>query len=135
MSTDTPILVFDGVCVLCSRSVQFVLRHDAKGQFRFATTQSETGARLMREHGLDPQHPLSVLLVENGHAWLESSAAIRVLLSFGGGWKLLGGLIWIIPRPLRNSIYRFVAGRRYDWFGKRAVCFLPEPEIRARFLD
>ena len=135
MSTDAPVLVFDGVCVLCSRSVQFVLRHDADRRFRFATNQSSTGARLMRDHGLDPERPVSVLLVEGNRGWRDSAAAIRVLFAFGGGWKLLGGLIWIIPRPLRDSIYRYVAGRRYTWFGKRDACFLPEPENRLRFLD
>jgi predicted DCC family thiol-disulfide oxidoreductase YuxK len=135
MSTDAPILVFDGVCVLCSRSVQFVLRHDREKRFRFATTQSETGRRLMLAHGFDPNRPASVLLIENDAAYLESSAAVHVLRSFAGVWKLIAGLIWIVPRLLRDAVYRGIAKRRYRWFGKRDSCYLPQPEDRARFLD
>ncbi len=135
MSTDSPILVFDGVCVLCSRSVQFVLRHDHAKRFRFATTQSETGRRLMLAHGFDPNRPSSVLLIENNAVFLESSAAVRVLRSFGGVWTFLAGAVWILPRPLRDAAYRGVAKRRYRWFGKRDSCYLPQPEDRARFLD
>jgi predicted DCC family thiol-disulfide oxidoreductase YuxK len=135
MSTDSPILVFDGVCVLCSRSVQFVLRHDHAKRFRFATTQSETGRRLMLAHGFDPSRPSSVLLIENDAVFLESSAAVHVLRSFGGVWKILAGTVWILPRPLRDAVYRGVAKRRYRWFGKRDSCYLPQPEDRARFLD
>ena len=135
MSTDAPILVFDGVCVWCSRSVQFVLRHDREKRFRFATTQSETGRRLMLAHGFDPNQPSSVLLIENDAVFVESSAAVHVLRSFGGVWKILSGLIWIIPRPLRDAVYREIAKRRYRWFGKREICYLPQAEDRVRFLD
>jgi predicted DCC family thiol-disulfide oxidoreductase YuxK len=135
MSTESPILVFDGVCVLCSRSVQFVLRHDREKRFRFATTQSETGRSLMLAHGFDPNQPSSVLLIENDAVFVESSAAVHVLRSFGGVWKILSGLIWIIPRPLRDAVYREIAKRRYRWFGKREICYLPQAEDRARFLD
>jgi|ERR1700722_11125420 predicted DCC family thiol-disulfide oxidoreductase YuxK len=135
MSIELPVLVFDGVCVLCSRSVQFVLRHNSTQQFHFATTQSETGRRLMLAHGFDPNRPASVLLIENDAVFLESSAAIRVLRSFGGGWKILAALIWTVPRPLRDALYRAIAKRRYRWFGKRESCYLPTPENRSRFLD
>ncbi|MEP6484784.1 MAG: thiol-disulfide oxidoreductase DCC family protein [Rudaea sp.] len=134
MSTESPILVFDGVCVLCSRSVRFVLRHDAQRRFRFATAQSETGRRLMIEHGIDPAQPASVLLVENGVGYTESEAAIRVLREFALGWRTLAAVLWIIPRPVRDAVYRYVAKRRYGWFGKTDVCYLPEPGESDRFL-
>ncbi len=135
MSSESPLLIFDGVCVLCSCSVQFVLRHDRAKRFRFATTQSATGRSLMIHHGLDPDRPASVLLIENDTAFLESAAAIRVLRSFGGGWKLLAALIWIVPRPVRDVAYRGIAKRRYRWFGKLDACYLPNAENRMRFLD
>ena len=135
MSTDSPILVFDGVCVLCSRSVQFVLRHDRDKRFRFATTQSETGRQLMLAHGFDPNRPSSVLLIENDAVFVESSAAVHVLRAFGGAWKIVAALIWIVPRPVRDAAYRGIAKRRYRWFGKNDSCYLPQPEDRTRFLD
>lgn len=135
MSTDSPILVFDGVCVLCSRSVQFVLRHDRDKRFRFATTQSETGRQLMLAHGFDPNRPSSVLLIENDAVFVESSAAVHVLRAFGGVWKIAAELIWIVPRPVRDAAYRGIAKRRYQWFGKNDSCYLPQPGDRTRFLD
>lgn len=135
MSTDGPILVFDGVCVLCSRSVQFVLRHDRDKRFRFATTQSRIGIRLMSAHGLDASHPASVLLIDSERAYIESAALVRVLRSFGGAWRLLAGLLWVIPKPVRDAAYRYVAKRRYGWFGRRETCYLPEPSDSGRFLQ
>jgi predicted DCC family thiol-disulfide oxidoreductase YuxK len=135
MSAEGPILVFDGVCVLCSRSVQFVLRHDRQKRFRFATTQSTTGARLMTEHGLDASKPASVLLIEDDRSYTESAAMIRVLRSFGGAWPLLAGAVWVIPKPLRDAAYRAVANRRYRWFGQRETCYLPDPSDAGRFLQ
>ena len=135
MSNDEPILVFDGVCVLCSRSVQFVLRHDREKRFRFATTQSQTGARLMAEHGLDASTPASVLLIEGDRAYTESAAMVRVLRSFGRAWPLLAGAIWIVPKPVRDAAYRAVAKRRYRWFGQRESCYLPDASEAGRFLQ
>jgi predicted DCC family thiol-disulfide oxidoreductase YuxK len=135
MSSNSPILVFDGVCVLCSRSVAFVLRHDRAKRFRFATTQSPAGAWLMTEHTMDASKPASVLLIEDGRASTESTALIRVLRSFGGAWPLLGGLLWLIPKPLRDIAYRAIAQRRYRWFGQRESCYLPDASEADRFLQ
>ncbi|HEX6834833.1 MAG TPA: thiol-disulfide oxidoreductase DCC family protein [Rudaea sp.] len=135
MSDEAPILVFDGVCVLCSRSVQFVLRHDRARRFRFATVQSSMGAQLMRRVGFDPARPASVLLVEGDRVFVESAAAIRVLSAFGGAWTIAAAALWIVPRPLRNAVYRLIATRRYRWFGRRETCYLPGPEDAGRFLE
>jgi len=135
MSNDAPILVFDGICVLCSRSVGFVLRHDRKKRFRFATTQSPVGVRLMSEHGLDASKPSSVLLIAGDRAYTESAAMLHVLRSFGGAWKLLAGALWIIPKLLRDAAYRAIAKRRYRWFGQRETCYLPDPSEAGRFLQ
>ncbi|MGA9334774.1 MAG: DCC1-like thiol-disulfide oxidoreductase family protein, partial [Rudaea sp.] len=120
MSTEVgPVLVFDGVCVLCSRSVQFVLRHDRARRYRFATTQSQSGNQLLRAHGLDPQQPLSVLLIDDGVGYTESAAMLRVLSSFGGIWNVLSNGLRIVPRALRDPAYRWIARHRYRWFGRR----------------
>ena len=129
-----PTLLFDGVCNLCSGSVQFILKRDPKGAFRFASLQSEVGRKLMTEHGLDPEALSSVVLIENGRAYQESSAALRIARHMAGAWKLLRVLA-VIPRPLRDAIYRLIARNRYRWFGKSESCWLPTPELRARFLD
>jgi len=128
-----PIVLFDGVCNLCSGSVQFVLKRDLEGRFRFASLQSEAGRSLMLEHGLDPDALSSVVLVEDGRAYQESSAALRIARHLPGAWKLLR-VFAVVPRPLRDAVYRLIARHRYRWFGKTEACWLPTPELRARFL-
>lgn len=134
MSPDGPILVFDGVCVLCNRSVRFVLRHDRAQCFRFAASESASGRALMTRHGIAPDVPTSVLLIEEGRAYVESSAVLRVLARLGAGWRILAVLLRCIPAPLRDRGYRFVARRRYDWFGRYQTCVIPTPQEAARFL-
>lgn len=129
-----PTLLFDGVCNLCSGSVQFILKRDRQGRFRFASLQSEVGRRLMTEHGLDPDALSSVVLIEDGRAYQESTAALRIARHLPGAWKLLRAFL-VIPRPLRDAAYRLIARNRYRWFGKTESCWLPTPELRARFLD
>lgn len=128
-----PILVFDGVCLLCSRWVRFVLRHDRAGRYRFAAMQSETGRALLDACGLDPDDPNSLLLCEAGGHWTDSDAILRVLAGFGGLWRAFAALRWL-PRPLRDPAYRALARNRYRWFGRSEACWLPAPEHAARFL-
>jgi predicted DCC family thiol-disulfide oxidoreductase YuxK len=128
-----PIVLFDGVCNLCNGSVQFILKRDPQALFRFASLQSAAGRSLMVEHGLDPEALSSVILIENGRAWQESSAALRVARYLPGGWKLLR-VFAVIPRPLRDAVYRLIARNRYRWFGKQETCWLPTPELKGRFL-
>jgi predicted DCC family thiol-disulfide oxidoreductase YuxK len=132
---DGPILIFDGVCVLCSRSVQFVLRHDREKRYRFATTQSKSGRHIMMEHRLDPEQPLSVLLVEGAQGYTESDAILRVLASFGGIWKILALCMRALPRFLRDPVYRWIARHRYRWFGRRQECYLAQADAVTRFLQ
>ena len=128
-----PIVLFDGVCNLCSGSVQLILKRDPEARFRFASLQSEAGRSLMLEHGLDPDALSSVVLIEDGRAWQESSAALRIARHLPGAWKLLR-VFTVVPRPLRDAVYRLIARNRYRWFGKTEACWLPTPELRARFL-
>ncbi|HEV2733553.1 MAG TPA: thiol-disulfide oxidoreductase DCC family protein [Longimicrobiaceae bacterium] len=127
------VVLFDGVCNLCNGSVQFIVRHDPAGRFRFASLQSEAGRALLRRHGLDPEDLFSVILVEDGRAHSRSDAALRIAGGLSGGWRAAGGLR-VVPRPLRDLVYGWVARNRYRWFGRRDACMIPTPELRGRFL-
>ena len=128
-----PIVLFDGVCNLCNGSVQFLLKRDREGRFRFAALQSDAGRRLLAELGLPVDALGSVVLIEDGKVWRESSAALRIARHLPGAWKLLR-VFAAVPRPLRDAVYRWIARNRYRWFGKTATCWLPTPELKARFL-
>ena len=129
-----PILLFDGVCNLCNGSVQFILRRDPEARFRFASLQSAAGQRYLDELRIDRQAVDSVILVEGDRWYMEGDAALRIARLLPGPWKMLG-IFRLLPRPLRNWLYRLVARHRYRWFGKRESCWLPTPELRGRFLD
>lgn len=129
-----PVVVFDGVCRLCSRWVQFLLRHDRHGRIRFAPMQGNAGRALLQQHGLDPDDPLSFLWVEAGRGYRDSDAILRIVDGFGGGWRLLR-VLRLVPRPLRDACYRLIARNRYRWFGRRDTCLLPDAAQAARFLD
>lgn len=129
------VILFDGVCNLCNGFVQFVIEHDAAGQFQFASLQSTAGQELLRAHGLPllPE-PESVVLVTGGRAYTHSAAALGVLARLGSIWGLVGRVGGVFPRFLRDAVYRLVARNRYRWFGRQESCWLPTPELRARFL-
>jgi len=124
-----PIILFDGACNLCEGSVQFVIRHDAAGIFQFASLQSSTGLRLRAEHKVAID---SVVLVEEGRAYVESEAAWRIAARLGIPWSWLRFLRFL---PFRDAFYRLVARNRYRWFGRKDVCWLPSPELQRRFLE
>ncbi|WDS37612.1 thiol-disulfide oxidoreductase DCC family protein [Pseudoxanthomonas sp.] len=127
------VIVFDGICVLCNGWVKFLLRHDHAGCYRFAAMQGASGRALLQAHGLDPDDPSSFLLVDAHGMHTDSDAIVRVLTGLGGGWKL-AALTKVVPRALRDTLYRAVARRRYRWFGTTS-CTVPTPAQRARFLD
>jgi predicted DCC family thiol-disulfide oxidoreductase YuxK len=135
-----PILLYDGVCGLCNRSVQFILRHDLRVLFRFASLQSPSAQTILVRHGADPADLDTVYLVVNynqpDEALLARSDAVADILGrLGGVWNLLGAVLRIIPRPLRDWGYNLVARNRYRIFGHYDTCPLPTPETRSRFLD
>lgn len=129
-----PVIVFDGVCALCSRWVRFLLRFDHRSRYRFAAMQGVQGRALLQEHGLDPDDPLSFLLVEQGRAWSDTDAIVQVLAGLGGAWRL-ARLLRLVPRTWRDRAYRTLARNRYRWFGRHDVCALPAPGQVGRFLD
>jgi predicted DCC family thiol-disulfide oxidoreductase YuxK len=131
---ELPVLVFDGVCLLCSASVAFVLRHDRRGRIRFAAMQSSAGRKLLEAHGLDADDPLSFLFVAEGKGHTQSDAILRLVGSFGGAWRLVG-VLRVLPRVLRDALYRLIANNRYRWFGRRDTCLMPDAAVRERFLD
>ena len=130
-------ILFDGVCNLCNGFVQFIIRHDPQGRFRFAALQSEAGRALLLAHGVAPAtlaaDPDSVLLLSGGQLYSHSTAVLRIARGLGGGWQLaaLGG---VLPRAWRDGIYRFIARHRYRWFGRQESCLLPTAELKNRFL-
>ncbi|QNJ99725.1 thiol-disulfide oxidoreductase DCC family protein [Dyella telluris] len=132
---DHPVIVFDGVCVLCSRWVDFILRHDREGRFRLAAMQGQRGRELLVTHGLSPDDPASFLLVDGVQGYSDTDAIARVLRQLGGVWRWAAALLRVIPRALRDPAHRWIARHRYRMFGRRDQCRLPEPAQAWRFLD
>ena len=129
------IVLFDGVCNLCSGGVQFIIKRDKKDLFRFASLQSETGKSLLAERKIDPKTTDSMVLIKPGQAYyVRSDAALEIGKQFSGVWNLLSVFQWI-PAPLRDIVYDFVAKNRYRWFGKKDNCMVPSPELKQKFLD
>ena len=128
------IVVFDGVCNLCNATVDFILRHDRRGLFVFASNGSEAGRTLLERHGVDPDRVESVYLVEEGRISSKSTAVLRIAWELGFPWSL-ATVFRVVPRPLRDVAYDLVARSRYRVFGRRETCRLPQPEERERFLD
>ncbi len=129
-----PVILFDGVCNFCSFWVNFAIKRDRKKKLKFAPLQGEAANKLLPQHNINPASLSSVVFIDNGKAWTQSSAAIRICKHLDGGWKLFYGLI-IIPKFIRDFIYNIVARNRYKWFGKKESCMIPTPELRERFLD
>ena len=129
-----PIVLYDGVCGLCDRSVQLILRNDRRGRFRFAALQSEAGHALLQRFGMAPGALDSVVLVEDGRAWQKSRAALRIARRMDAPFPLLWPLR-IVPPPVADFFYDLLARNRYRLFGKLDACMVPPPEVRARFLS
>jgi predicted DCC family thiol-disulfide oxidoreductase YuxK len=129
----TPLILFDGVCNLCSWSVQFLAPRDRDGMLRFAAVQSAVGQSVLKQHGLPTDDYESFVLVEDGRAYFKSAAFFRTLRYMRWPWRLLG-IGRVLPRRLADWLYDRVARNRYTVFGRKAVCMLPRPDLAARFL-
>ena len=130
-----PLILFDGVCNLCERWVQFVLRNDSKKQFRFAALQSDVAATILQKHSYSYDELSSQLLIVDDQLYRESRAALEVARRLDWPWPLFYYCFSWVPAVITDGIYRFVGDRRYRWFGKKEQCWLPEPELVARFID
>lgn len=128
------ILIFDGDCVLCSANAHFVLNHDKRGVFHLGPMQGATGCKLLKDAGLDPQDPTTLLLIESdGRLRRNSDAVLAIGEALGWPWRL-ATMARIIPAPLRDVGYRWVARNRYRLFGKQKQCFVPRAEWKDRIL-
>lgn len=132
-SIEQPVIFYDGVCGLCNRFVDFVISRDTQARFRFAPLQGATAAAMLPAR--DTENIRSVVVVHRGQVLRHSSAIVKVFREMGGLWAVLGCLLWLIPRPLRNFGYRIVASQRYRLFGQKETCRLPTPDERTRFLN
>lgn len=130
---DHAIILFDGVCNLCNGAVNFLVDRDPNGRFKLGALQSDAAEPLLERNGLFPDLE-SFVLIHQGRAYRRSEAALRVAWRLGGLWRLLYPLL-LVPRPLRDAVYDWIARNRYRWFGKRDTCRVPTSELRARFID
>lgn len=126
-------MLFDGLCNLCSGAVDFIIDRDPRAELRFAALQSDAARPLLARCGLPAEHPGSIVLVEDGRCYRRSTAALRIARRLTFPWPLLYALL-LVPRPLRDAVYDWVARNRYGWFGKRDRCRTPTPDLRSRFL-
>ncbi|GAB4453970.1 MAG: thiol-disulfide oxidoreductase DCC family protein [Armatimonadaceae bacterium] len=127
------VVLFDGDCNLCDGTVQFIIKHDRAHRFRFAALQSEAARRLSPEDADKEGELRSVVLIEDGKVYRESTAALHIARYLDGPWSLFFAFI-VIPAPIRDAVYRLIARNRYRWFGKREACLMPTGELRRRFL-
>jgi len=128
------IVVFDAQCLLCNGWVQFLLRHDRRAVFRFASIQGATGQHLLADQGLKADGLQTLLLVDGHRTWQHTAAIFRVLHALGWPWRL-AWLGWLVPAVVRDPLYRWVARNRYRVFGRSPSCLMPSPQHRGRFLD
>ncbi|SED64465.1 thiol-disulfide oxidoreductase DCC family protein [Bradyrhizobium erythrophlei] len=130
---DDDVILYDGVCIFCSRWVRFVIARDTTRRFRFTPIQSGYGARLAKTFGIDLEYPDTNAVVHDGVAWMKSDAALTVL-SHLPGWRWTRAL-FAVPKPLRDAVYSLIARNRYKIFGKYETCFVPDADMRARVLE
>ncbi len=136
MAKDTlqRVVLFDGVCNLCSSAVQFIIERDKKGKFQFASLQSEYGQEQLMKYNLADKNIDSIVLVEKGRVYVKSSAALHIAKKMDGLYPLAFVFI-MVPPFIRNWVYDWIARNRYKWYGKKETCWIPTPELRARFIE
>jgi predicted DCC family thiol-disulfide oxidoreductase YuxK len=127
------IVLFDGICNLCNRSVQFIIKHDKERKFRFASLQSEFGKLKIIENQIDAHKFDSIIYFHNHKYYSKSTAVLKIAKHLDGLWPIFFGFI-IIPPFIRDWIYDFLSKRRYAWFGKNDTCMVPSPDNKWRFL-
>jgi predicted DCC family thiol-disulfide oxidoreductase YuxK len=129
-----PLILFDGVCNLCNTAVQWVIERDRRGIFRFGVLQSEAGRAALGAAKTPTDLPDSIVLIDGPGVHIRSDAALRIARGLGFPWSL-AVVARVVPRPLRDAVYSWVARNRYRWFGRRESCMVPTPELAARFVD
>jgi predicted DCC family thiol-disulfide oxidoreductase YuxK len=133
MWPDDDVILYDGVCIFCSRWIRFVAARDDTKIFRFTAIQSAYGIRLAQAFGINPDDPDTNAVIHGGVAYFRSDAALTVLSSLPG-WRWIH-LLFATPKPLRDAVYNLVAKNRYRIFGKYDACFVPDENMRARVIE
>ena len=131
---DRPIIVFDGHCSMCSGWARFVLKHDRQQRFRLLPAQTDLGRALYVHYGLDPEDYETNILVQDGRAWFKSEGSIRMAEELGWPWSM-AKVFRVMPAPLRDGLYEWIARNRLRWFGRRDVCYRGESGYQERFLS
>jgi predicted DCC family thiol-disulfide oxidoreductase YuxK len=126
------IILFDGECNFCNRMVQFIIKRDPTGIFKFSSLQSVFGKEMLRKYNV-PDKIDSIVLIEDDHCYFHSTAGLRIFNNLKGAWRLTKYLL-IVPRPIRDIFYRIISKYRYQLFGKKNDCMMPSKEDRKRFL-
>jgi predicted DCC family thiol-disulfide oxidoreductase YuxK len=130
---DDDVILYDGICVFCSRWIRFVAARDKTRRFRFTAIQSGYGTRLAQAFGIDPDDPDTNAVIHGGVAYFKSDGALTVLSNLRGwGWVRV---LLSVPKPLRDAVYNLVARNRYRIFGKYEACFVPGAELKARVME
>ncbi|MES1198033.1 MAG: thiol-disulfide oxidoreductase DCC family protein [Chitinophagaceae bacterium] len=130
---DKPVILFDGVCNLCNSSVQFILKRDKDQKFLFASLQSAYGQKLLQKFNLPADNFNSFILYQDEKIFSKSAGALKMFSQLKG-WKWVK-IFWVFPKFIRDAVYNVVAKNRYRWFGKKEACWVPTPDLKARFLD
>jgi predicted DCC family thiol-disulfide oxidoreductase YuxK len=123
--TSARVVVFDGICNVCSGWVRFLEAHRIEPPFKLIPMQSEEGKSLLVEYGIDPEDPATFLVLDQGRQFTQSDGAIHIVAALGGPWSLFAATK-VIPRAWRDSLYQLLARNRYRWFGRRSTCYLPQ---------
>ena len=129
------IILFDGVCNLCDSFVQFVIKHDKGDVFRFVALGSDLGREITKHIGIDGSQIDSVILYEPGVAYYYKSNAVMEITKSLGGFFHFGTIFKLMPMPLRNMVYDYIARNRYKWYGNKENCLLPTPKLKSKFLE
>jgi predicted DCC family thiol-disulfide oxidoreductase YuxK len=128
-----PVILFDGVCNLCSGAVQFIVKRDPRGVLQFASLQSQYARQKLQDRGFDPEALYSIIVLYKGKILEKSDAVIEIAKHLSAPWRWFK-IFRIVPRALRDAIYNVIARNRYRWFGKKNQCMIPTPALKARFV-
>ena len=131
---DKRVVLFDGVCNLCNWSVQFIIKRDPKGLFKFASLQSDFGKKLMEENGQNPDVLESIILVDGDNTYFRSRAALEIAKRLTGLWPLFY-VFRIVPSGILDVFYNLIAKNRYRWFGRQDQCMIPTKDLSLRFIE
>lgn len=134
MNSPEHIVVFDGVCNLCDWSIRFIAQRDYKKMYYFCPLQSQMGQSILKKMNFPQTDFKTILLVENDRIFTESTAVLRIAKDFSFPWSLISWFL-IVPKFIRDAVYRVISNNRYAWFGKKDVCMIPTHELQERFLD